>query len=279
MQDVSVWAQEMSISAANLAGRVIEYLPTILGALLVILAGWLIARLVRSALVRSARWLNNVMARRLAPEHARHLHVSNTGIKLIGNIAFWVIILFFVTAASRVLGLYEFTSWLDSIVGYLPTFFAGCLIILFGFLISALARDITTAAVASAGIAQAELFGRALQAAILVTTLVLGISQIGIDVTLLVTLIAILAAAIAGSLALAFALGARSLVGNLIGAHYLQQHYRTGQHARMGDVEGEILEFTPVSVVLATEQGRVTVPAKVFNDQVTSVVAEAPANE
>ena len=39
MQDVSVWAQEMSISAANLAGRVIEYLPTILGALLVILAG------------------------------------------------------------------------------------------------------------------------------------------------------------------------------------------------------------------------------------------------
>ena len=118
-----------------------------------------------------------------------------------------------------------------------------------------------------------------MQAAILVTALVLGISQIGIDVTLLVTLIAIVAAAGAGSIALAFALGARSFVSNLIGAHYLQQHYQPGQQARMGDVEGVIVELTPVSVVLATDAGRIIVPAKVFSDQVTAVLTEEVSDE
>ena len=171
-------------------------------------------------------------------------------------------------------------------VVYLPTLLAGGLIILaggliilVGLLISTLGRDLTAATVASAGIAHAELFGRGVQAAILVTALVLGINQIGIDVTLLVTVIAILVAAAAGSLSLAFALGARSFVSNLIGSHYLHQHYRPGQRARMGEIEGEILEMTPVSVVLATSEGRVTVPGRVFTEQTTALLTDEVGDE
>ena len=163
-------------------------------------------------------------------------------------------------------------------VVYLPTLLAGGLIILVGLLISALARDLTSAAVASAGFPHADLFGASVQAAILLTALVLGINQIGIDVTLLITLIAIMVAAVVGSLSLAFALGARSFVGNLIGSHYLQQHYQPGQRAKMGWVEGEILELTPVSVVLATNEGRVIVPAKIFSDETTTLVTEGSSD-
>lgn len=279
MEDISLWAKETSTAAAGMAGRFIEYLPALLGALLILVAGWLIARLVRTACVRFARWLNGVVERRLGADRARQLSLSNAGVRLLGNVTFWIIILFFVTVATRVLGLEAFSAWLDRVVAYLPTLLVGGLIILVGVLISMLARDLTTAAVASAGVAHSDLFGQTAQAAILVTALVIGINQIGIDVTLLIALITILAGAVAGSLAFAFALGARSLVGNLIGAHYLQQHYRPGQQARIGDVEGEILELTPVSVVLATEQGRVIVPAKVFNERNTTLVTEAVGDE
>ena len=280
MDDVSLWVREASESAAIL-GRPFSRVSTNPDRG----DAPAIGRLADCAFAACRRHAAGTLAqpvsfeRRLAPEHARHLHLSNTGVKLLGNVAFWVVMLIFVAAASRVLGMDVFTSWLDSIVGYLPTLFAGGLIILFGLLVSTLVRDLATAAAASAGFTQANLIGRLLQASILITTLVLGLGQIGVDVSLLITLIAILAAAISGSLALAFALGARSLVDNLIGAHYLQQIYRPGQHARMGDVEGEILELTPVSVVLATEQGRITVPAKVFNDQTTGLIAKAPQDE
>ena len=218
MDEVSLWFQEASQAASRIFGQLVEFLPNLLGAILLLIVGWLIARALRSAGVRLANWLNGVIDRRFGPERARHLRISNTGVKLLGNIIFWVIVLLFVTAATRVLGLEAFSAWLNRVVVYLPTLLAGGLIILVGLLISTLGRDLTAATVASAGIAHAELFGRGVQAAILVTALVLGINQIGIDVTLLVTVIAILVAAAAGSLSLAFALGARSFVSNLIGS-------------------------------------------------------------
>ena len=272
MEGISIWADDISASAALIVARVIEYLPNLLGALLLLIIGWIVARLLRAAGVRGARWFNALLQTRLGADRAQHFALSNTGVRLLGDITFWVVVLLFVTASTRVLGLDTFTSWLDQIIEYLPTLFAGALIMLVGYIVSTIARDLTTATVLSTGVAHAELFGRTVQVLVLVTAMVLGINQIGIDVTLLVALIAIVAAAVAGALALAFALGAASLVGNLIGAHYLQQHYRPGQVAVMGDIEGEILELTPVSVILATGEGRVTVPAKVFNERATALI-------
>jgi hypothetical protein len=279
MEQASDWIGGISQAIVRALDQFVSYLPALVGATVVLIAGWLIARLVRSVGVRAANGLNSFLDRRFGPERARHLRVSNAGVKLLGDVTFWLIILLFVTAATRVLGLEAFSAWLDRLVAYLPTLLAGGFIILVGLLIGTLAYDLTFAAAASAGFARSQLLGRSVQIAILITALVLGLSQVGIDVSLLTTLIAILAAAVTGSLALAFALGAGTLVRNLIGAHYLQQHYRPGQKARIGDVEGEILELTPISVILATDEGRVMVPARLVSDQPSALLSQDPAEE
>lgn len=279
MEEVSLWIDAFSTAASRLLTQFIEFLPTLIGAILILVIGWFVARVLRSAVRRFVRWSNGFFDRRMGPEKAKALRFSPAVVHLLGNVTFWLIILFAVTLATRILGLIAFSAWLDRVVAYLPTLLAGGLIILAGTVISTLARDLTAAAATSARIVHAEVFARAVQGAILVMALVLGINQIGVDVTLLVTLIAILAAAVAGSMALAFALGARNLVSNLIGSHYLQQHYAPGQMARIGDLEGEILELTAVGVVLATEKGRATIPAKVFNESPTLLLAEAQADD
>lgn len=278
MEEVSFWMTEFTSTATRLFGQFIEFIPDLIGALLLLLVGWIVARLVRSAGTRLATWFNDFVERVLGEERAAYLRLSNTAIKLFGNITFWVIILLFITVATRVLGLLAFSDWLDQVVGYLPTLLAGVLIILVGVLISTLVRDLTAAAVASAGVAYGDLFGRGAQAVVLVTALIIGIDQVGIDVTLLVVLVSVLFAAVCISFALAFALGAGSFVGNLIGAHYIQQYYQPGQLARLGDVEGEILELTATSVIIASESGRVTVPAKVFNEQATLLLSEGASH-
>jgi hypothetical protein len=279
MDEVSLWFETVSSAASRLLAQFVEFLPTLLGATVVLVVGWLVARMLRSAVRRLARWLNGFLDRRIGLDKARSLRFSEAALKLLGDATFWLMILFAVTLATRILGLVAFSAWLDRVVAYLPTLLAGGFIILAGLVISTLARDLTAAAVASARLAHAEVFARGVQAAILVMALVLGINQIGIDVTLLITLIAILAAAITGALALAFALGSRSFVSNLIGAHYLQQLYTPGQRAIIGEIEGEIIEMTPVGVVLATGRGRVTIPAKIFNEQPTTLLAEVRGDE
>ena len=193
--------------------------------------------------------------------------LSSASAKILGSVVFWVVVLFFLTAATQVLGLHTFTTWLARVVDYLPTVFVGALIIVAGFLVSRLAREVVQAAAAGAGERQRALIGRVVQAAILVTAILVGAEQIGIKVTFLVILAAAAGISLVGAVALALSLGARDYVANLIGAHYLRQRYSVGQHVRVAGYEGRILEMTETAVVLETAEGRASLPAKVFNEQ------------
>ena len=68
-------------------------------------------------------------------------------------------------------------------------------------------------------------------------------------------------------------------IEDLIGAHYMKRQFQPGQIARIGDIEGEILELTATGVVLATPEGRTLVPAKAFNQQALVLVTPADGNE
>lgn len=250
----------------------VSYLPNLLGAILLILAGWLVGHLVRAGTGKIGDGLNRLFDRTLRVRGLSRFRISPWATRLLGNVLFWLIILLFITAATRVARLDAFSSWLDRIVAYLPTLIAGGLIVLVGYLISVLARDLVAATFSTAGLWHSHLAGMAAQSAIFLTGLIIGIDQIGVNVTFLVIVAAIVLGAVLLGMSAAFALGARGLVEDLIGAHHMKQQFQPGQIARIGDLEGEILEFTATGVVLATEQGRTTIPAKAFNRDVMVLI-------
>lgn len=246
------------------ASRTAEYVPNLLGAVALLLAGWLIGRLLRGLAVKLMHVLELLLHRLSRGQAART--IPSASVEIVGSILFWVVILFFAAAATHVLGLGAFSAWLQGLMTYLPTLMAGALIVLAGVLLAGLARDLTVAALATLPDQQRGLLGRIVQGAILVTAVAVGADQIGVKITFLIILAAVVTSAVVGGIALAVSLGARAYVANLIGAHYLRQAFGIGQRVRIGDVEGTILELTAVSLVLETEEGRVSIPAKVYNE-------------
>lgn len=244
--------------------RVVEYTPNLLGAVGLLLIGWLIARLLRALAVKAMQVLELLMHRLSRGQAGRS--IPSSSVEIVAGILFWVVILFFAAAATHVLGMGAFSSWLQSLVSYLPTLLAGALIIVVGVLLAGLARDLTVAAVSTFPENQRRLLGRIVQGAVLVTAVAVGADQIGVRITFIVILAAVITSAIVGGIALAVSLGARAYVANLIGAHHLRQAFTLGQRVKIGDLEGTILELTAVSVVLDTAQGRVNVPAKIYNE-------------
>jgi len=261
----SDWSTALEKAFTGLVQRTAETLPNLIGALLLLLVGWLLARLLRAGAVRLIHLLDRAI-RRLSSRNADRPGILSASAEVLGSIVFWVVVLFFLTAATQVLGLDAFLGWLNRVVDYLPTLLTGGLIVLAGFLLSALVRDVvaTTAPVADS---QRVLLGRVAQLVILVTAVVIGADQIGIKVTFLVIMVTVLAGTLLGGLALALSLGARTYVSNLIGAHYLRQQYRAGQTVRVGQFEGRILEFTATAIVLETADGRVNLPGKIYHDE------------
>jgi small-conductance mechanosensitive channel len=200
--------------------------------------------------------------------------VSQRLIALSANVIFWIVILMFVAIAAQVAGLDAFSGWLDRIVAYLPTLIAGLLIAFVGYLLSTLIRDIVETTMASVGSTSNQLAGLVAQGAVFVTALVIGLDQIGIDVTFLIILAAVLIGGALLSLALAFGFGAREFVGNLVAAHQLRGTLTAGDHARFGEVEGRVLEITQTMIVLVNETGRYLVPASYMQKQISAILAE-----
>ncbi|MCW9013155.1 MAG: mechanosensitive ion channel [Gammaproteobacteria bacterium] len=253
----------------NIGEQALLYLPKIAAAVMLLVVGWLLARLVRLLVVRAIGSLDHVWQRLVSRRGLEHMQSRQPPTRIVGELVFWLLMLVFVTLATEVLGLDVFGTWLKQIVSYLPLVVAGLLIVLVGFIVSALARDLVASAAGSAGLARGDLLARTAQMIILFIAIILGIDQIGIDIMFLSVVAGIILAAMLGGIALAFGLGARTHVSNIIAANQLRQIYQIGDKVRIGDTEGRVISITVSRVILETAEGSVDVPAKIFDEQVT----------
>ena len=279
MDEIKRWLSQLEGSATAIANAFTDYLPNLLGALVLLVVGWLLAKLARRAATALAGSVSGAVDRLINKDRETEVRLPSQTPRLVGDVAFWIIILFFVTAAARTAGFEIISRWLERVVSYVPTLVAGVVIVLVGYLVSALVRDVAAGAAWSAGFKQSRLIGTAAQAASFLTAFVIGLDQIGIDVSFLVTIIAIALSASLGGLSLAFGLGARAHADNLINARYIQGRYQRGQFVRIGETEGEILELTPTSVVVASNAGRTTIPASLFGRQASVLVTPEDGDE
>src|SRR3569623_3124383 len=275
MEAESNWLLVLKDTLLQAGAAVGRRVPNIIGALVVIVTGWLLAKLLRTLSHRGLRGLVRLSYGLLRSGMAGRPRIQERSIAALGAIVFWTTILLFLTAATQVLGRGVFTEWLSSVVAYLPALLAGLLILIAGFVFSLLAKDLVTAAANSAHVAYAELLGRSVLILIFSMAVVIGIEQVGINVTFLVVIVAISLGMIFGGMALAIGLGARQLVANILATHYVRQKYQIGEHISIGALQGRISHINSVSLEKATPLGRRHVPtARVLSE--SSARTEAP---
>jgi small-conductance mechanosensitive channel len=279
MDKVFDWSEPIVAASARMLQNFLEFLPSFAGGIAILVVGWLVARLARGLTIKLFggvdRFSGYVGIDRVFPTG----HLSDAAAQIIASIVFWIIILVFLTSATSLLGLTMFSGWLDRMVAHLPNILSGALIIFAGVVFGNLANDAVQTAVRTVSQRQRVLLGRSAQAFTLATMVVIGMDQIGIDITLLITVIAVVIGAALGGLSIAFSLGSRTLVSNLIGARYLSNDHRVGETIRVGDMEGTIIEISTVAVVLDTKDGRLVVPAKIFGEQPSLLLEKEVQND
>lgn len=255
--------------------QAINYIPQILGALVLLIAGGLVAwilRLLSRKLIRGFE----VLLLRAAQKRGLQQSSDRSYARLGGDIVFWSVLLFFVAASANMLDWKIFSDVANTLLTYLPNILTGLLIILTGFALSGVARSAVASTAESTGLAQADLLARITQVTVVLTAMVIGVEQLGINVAFFTTTLIVVAGVLLGGAALAFGLGAKHFVANVIGVQTARKHFQQGQLIKIGQVEGYLLEITPTMVILDTKLGKAAVPAKLFHEQVSEVVADTP---
>ena len=254
------------------------YVPNLILALLLCLIGWILATLLSKLIIRFGHGIDRLSAvlRKHAQVQAKPLRrpVSHT----VANIFYWLVILLFVAAALEPLGLPGLSVWIHHLIGFLPEIFFAGLILLAGYVLGGAVYEKVTASLQLRGSESSAAIGTIAQGVVIGFALILALSQLNLDVSLLVNIFTIIVAASIGGVGLAFGIGASHQVTNILAAHQLNKMYRIGQTVRISGIEGDILELTTTAVVLDTEQGRVVVPAKRFSEEVSILIRKEESN-
>lgn len=273
--NVEQWAGAPTASVVQIANVILEYLPSVFGSLALLLAGWLVAALLRTGTRHIAeRGLELLSRQRVARTKAigaktQQSQAYKSMPAVVSRIVYWTVLLFTVAAAIEALGLPAVSRVLNLFTAYLPKVLVGVLIVFIGVWAGEFVRTLMVRAASSAELAYAGVVGRAAQVMTVLVFVIIAIDQLGIDSTVLIATVATAFGATCGAGALAFGLGARLTAANIIAAKHLRRSYRAGDPIRIGELQGRIIEIADSTVMLESPLGRVMVPASKFTEDVS----------
>ena len=159
-----------------------DYLPNLVIALTLLLVGLILARLVKWMIIRLSAGLDrmvNVVGFTSIPV----LRNWPIGV-ILGWLAFWLLILFFVTAAVESLGLPGLANWLGNLINNLPVYFIAMISVFVGIWVGNYVHNWIMVSANKSARHQAEVLGRTLRAIIIGFAVISALSQIGLDVSL-----------------------------------------------------------------------------------------------
>jgi len=265
MERIEAWGRRLIAVFSDTLASLVTYLPVLLTAIVVLLIGWVLAHLIRALVRRGLESMDWLFARLAPRSTGRSEALARATSRGISNVVFWIVLMIFAVSSLRILGGSLFERWTETLIAYLPSAIGGVIIIVVGLTGGTLARHVLEQASVGLGVGQSSLLGRLAQAVIVISCIVIGIDQLGVNVNFLIQLTTVTAAAVFGGIALVFALGTREHLANLIGAHYARKHYAPGDLVRVGAFEGRIVEITDGCIFIETGDGDVSVPGRQFS--------------
>lgn len=193
------------------------FLPRVLLAIAILIAGWLVAKAVRFALVKALRALNfNVITDKAGIDaFLRQGGGDIDTIRVLGALAYWLVILAAVMIAFNSLDLAYVTDLVGRVVLFVPRVMVAVVMLVFGAYFARFVSGALTVYLKTIGAGEAALLGRLSLYAIMAFVILIALDQLGLGDILRQTFL-ILVAAVALGLALAFGLGGQRRAAELI---------------------------------------------------------------
>ncbi|MCU1758045.1 MULTISPECIES: mechanosensitive ion channel family protein [Pseudomonas] len=255
--ELDLWTQSLVTAMTALWTKIANFIPNLFGALVVVLLGFVVAKLLDTLL---SKLLAKLGLDRLMGGTGLTKILARVGIKvpisiLIGKIVYWFILLVFLVSAAQSLGLDRVSAALDIFTVYLPKVFGALLVLLAGVLLAQLLNGLVRGAAESVGFDYASGLGRVAQGLVIIISISVAISQLEVKTDLLNHVIVIVLITVGLAVALAMGLGSREIAGQILAGIYVRELYQVGQEVRVGEVEGQIEEIGTVKTTLLTEEG------------------------
>lgn len=257
MNDVLSSETSFFSGISGLWENLVMYLPSVAGAVFLLVVGWYLARTVRKVM---AGLLTKMGVNKLSDtigltDALKKARIKKGPADIIGLLFFWLILLLFLVAAVETLGLPRLSSALDEMVLYLPKVLVAILILGVGLFIAQALQGIVETASGGMGIEYGRNLGSLAYGIVFIVVLSLAIGELDIEIMLLNAIIIIVLAALGLAGALSLGLGTKALSHDIVSGVYAREMLRPGNRIEYNEMQGVVEEVSTVKTSIKLDDG------------------------
>ncbi len=230
----------------------IGFIPRLINGLIILIIGYIISWIVRW-LVRFV--LRHVGLQQLADRTGFSHSMNRLGVRvplpdIIAEIVFFFLFLSFASSAFRLMEFTAVANLLDNVLSFVPRAVSAALLIIFGSMLARFLGDTIIAVAESVNITYGRALGRIIEYAIIAFVVVLAISTLGVDTSILTSSLTLIVGAAGLAIALTFAWGAHESARNVIAGFYVRQNFRPGQQLTFREYSGTVRSTSGAYTIL-----------------------------
>jgi hypothetical protein len=242
---ITEWSAALMTSLAAAMALFFSAIPKVLGFLVIVIVGWVIASLVEkgvAAILRAVKF-NDLAQRSGLADFVTKMGTGTDSAGMIGVVVKWFIRLIALVVAFDALGLPAVSDVLRQLLLWLPNVIVALVVLVIGGLAARALSNVVRGAASEGGLGNANFLAKLASVMVWAFAIVVAVNQIGVATELVNTLFMAFVGAIALATALAFGLGGRDTAGEILRNWTARMREKSGQIARSADaVERRVAE-------------------------------------
>jgi hypothetical protein len=215
---ISSWGDAIVAAWQTVIDRIINFIPNFLGAVLILIIGWIVAILLEKLIDQVIRVIGlQSLSEKIKLEDG----LKKAGIKkdfagLCAAFVKWVVMIIAFLAAAEALTLTQISEFLNNVLGYVPNVAAAAGILLVGVVLANFLAEVIASVVRGTGLGWADLLGTLTRWAIIVFAFLAALVQLQVASVLIQTLFTGFVAMLAIAGGLAFGLGGKDVAADFL---------------------------------------------------------------
>ena len=211
MGPVQTWGEAITMSLLGLWERFVDFLPSLIGALLVFFLGLIVAIALGKVAEKLISFLHidQLIEKMKFGEKFKDSGIQIKVSRFFGELVKWFLILVFLMASTDILNLTQVSGFLNSVILYVPNIVIATIILSVAFLFGNFVFHVVRSSTKVAGVASASFLAAVAKWAIIIFGLLAALIQLGIAESLINTIFIGLISAFSLAFGLAFGLGGR----------------------------------------------------------------------
>ena len=264
METINEWKDLTFNSLITMGRDIASALPKIIGALIILLIGWIVTKIILFVL---GKILKLAKVDTLS-EKINEMDLFGKGgftfdiAKIILGFVKWLLLLVFLIVAAAILSWEIISTEIGNLLRYLPRLFSALALMMIGLYVGNFVKTTVKKLFDSLEFAGSNVVSNLLFYIIVIFISITALNQAGIDTTIITNNITLILGAFLLAFALGLGLGSRDIITDLLRSFYTRRTYAVGDKIVIGKHSGTVEAIENNSLTLVTKSGKYVIPIK-----------------